>query len=90
MSRETNARPSELLVVKIRDVKIKKAGNSKMYAEVEIGRYGKVKKFRTAPLISSLPYYKAWLSTKLFFSFLLLLYYSLLLADNILVTPAIL
>lgn len=30
-----------------------------MYAEVEIGRYGKVKKIRTAPLINSLPYYKA-------------------------------
>ena len=61
-----------------------------MYAELEIGRYGKVKKIRTAPLINSLPYYKAWLTFKLFFSFLLLLYSSLLLADNILVTPAIL
>jgi hypothetical protein len=30
-----------------------------MYAEVEIGRYVKVKKIRTAPLINSLPYYKA-------------------------------
>jgi hypothetical protein len=47
-----------LLAIKIGDVKIKKAG-SKMYAEVEIGRYGKVKKIRTAPLINSLPYYKA-------------------------------
>jgi hypothetical protein len=27
--------------------------------EVEIGRYGKFKKIRTAPLINSLPYYKA-------------------------------
>jgi hypothetical protein len=47
-----------LLAIKIGVVKIKKAG-SKMYAEVEIGRYGKVKKIRTAPLINSLPYYKA-------------------------------
>jgi hypothetical protein len=30
-----------------------------MYAKVEIGRYVKVKKIRTAPLINSLPYYKA-------------------------------
>jgi hypothetical protein len=45
------------LSFKIGDVKIKKAG-SKIYAEVEIGRYGKVKKIRTAPLINSLPYYK--------------------------------
>jgi hypothetical protein len=46
------------LAIKIGDVKIKKTG-SKMYAEVEIGRYGKVKKIRVAPLINSLPYYKA-------------------------------
>jgi hypothetical protein len=38
MSREISARPGELLAVKIGDVKIKKAGNSKMCAEVEIGR----------------------------------------------------
>jgi hypothetical protein len=63
MSRDTSARPGELLAVKIGDVKIKKAGaNNKMFAEVEIGRYGKVKKSRIVPLIDSLPYFKAWLA----------------------------
>ena len=33
-----------------------------MFAEVEIGRYGKVKKSRIVPLIDSLPYFKAWLA----------------------------
>jgi integrase/recombinase XerD len=42
MSRDTSARPGELLGVRIGDVKIKKtAGSSKMFAEIEIGRYGK-------------------------------------------------
>ena len=62
MSRDTSARPGELLAVRIGDVKIKKTGTNKMFAEVEIGRYGKVKKSRIVPLIDSLPYFKAWLA----------------------------
>ena len=62
MLRDTSARPGELLAVRIGDVKIKKAGNNKMFAEVEIGRYGKLKKSRIVPLIDSLPYFKAWLA----------------------------
>jgi len=33
-----------------------------MFAEVEVGRYGKTKKSRIVPLIRSLPYPKAWLA----------------------------
>ena len=33
-----------------------------MFAELEIGRYGKVRKSRIVPLIDSLPYLKAWLA----------------------------
>src|SRR5688572_13475153 len=68
MARDTSARPGELLAVKIGDIKIKKAAavpgtkKSKMFAEVEIGRYGKRKKTRIVPLINSLPYLKAWLA----------------------------
>lgn len=62
MSRDTSARPSEMLAIKIEDIKIKKSpDNDKMFAEVEIGRYGKTKKTRIVPLIKSLPYLKAWL-----------------------------
>jgi integrase len=65
MSRDTSARPGELLAVKIGDIKMKRAGNNnnnKMFAEVEIGRYGKTKKSRIVPLINSLPYVKAWIA----------------------------
>jgi hypothetical protein len=61
MSRDTSARPHEILVVKNGDIKIKTAGN-KTYAEVEVGRGGKTKS-RTVPLIASLPYYKALMQT---------------------------
>lgn len=63
MSRDTSARPSEMLAIKIEDIKIKKTpDNDKIFAEVEIGRYGKTKKTRIVPLIKSLPYLKAWLA----------------------------
>jgi hypothetical protein len=63
MARDTSARPSELLAIKIEDIKIKKDANGKIFAEVEgIGRYGKTKKARTVPLIKSLPYLKSWLA----------------------------
>ena len=62
MLRDTSARPGELLAVRIGDVKIKKAGNNKMFAEVESGRYGKVNKSRIVPLIDSPPYFKTWLA----------------------------
>lgn len=61
MARDTSGRPGELLAVKIEDIKIKKAG-TKIFAEVEIGRYGKKRKGRIVPLINSLPYVKAWLA----------------------------
>lgn len=61
MARDTSGRPGELLAVKIGDIKIQKAG-TKIFAEVEIGRYGKKRKGRIVPLINSLPYVKAWLA----------------------------
>ncbi|MCI0560844.1 MAG: site-specific integrase [Nitrososphaera sp.] len=61
MAIDTSARPHELLVLKIGDVKIKQTSDGKMYGEVEVGRGGKTKSW-TVPLIVSLPYYKAWLA----------------------------
>jgi integrase/recombinase XerD len=61
--KDTSARPGELLAVRIGDIKFKRANNdNRMFAEVEIGRYGKTKKSRIVPLIKSLPYLKAWLA----------------------------
>jgi hypothetical protein len=37
-SRDSSARPSELLALRIEDVKIKKDAKGKVYAEVEVGR----------------------------------------------------
>ena len=62
MSRDTSARPGELLAVGIGDIKFKRANNNRMFAEVEVGRYGKTKKSRIVSLIKSLPYLKAWLA----------------------------
>jgi len=62
MARDASARPSEMLAIRIEDIKIKKAVDGKMFAEVEIGRYGKTKANRAVPLIKSLPYLKAWIA----------------------------
>ena len=61
MARDTSACPDELLQIKIGDIKFKSA-DSKQFAEVEVGRYGKKRKTRIVPLINSLPYLKAWLA----------------------------
>jgi hypothetical protein len=63
MSRDTSARPGELLAIRIEDIKIKKDANGKIFAEIEnVGRYGKTRISRTVPLIKSLPYLKTWLA----------------------------
>jgi integrase/recombinase XerD len=60
MSRDTSARPHELLALKIRDVTFKLTPDGKrQYAEVVLnGKTGS----RPIPLIQSIPYVKAWLS----------------------------
>jgi hypothetical protein len=60
MSDDTSGRPHEILVKRFGDVKIKNY-NGRTYGEVEIGRGGKTKG-RTVPLITSIPYFKHWLS----------------------------
>jgi integrase/recombinase XerD len=64
MSRDCGARPSEMLAIRIGDVKVKKDSNSgKVFAEVQgVGRYGKTREARTVPMISSVPYFKAWIA----------------------------
>ncbi|HEU4824449.1 MAG TPA: site-specific integrase, partial [Nitrososphaeraceae archaeon] len=60
VSRDTSARPIEILRLKRRDVKFKEIGTSQ-YAEVTLkGRKGKEGQ-RTVPLIDSLPYLKDYL-----------------------------
>ena len=59
MARDLSARPHEILVLKIKDIMFKTAGNGKQYAEVLVnGKTGT----RHIPLIQSIPYIKDWLS----------------------------
>jgi hypothetical protein len=60
MADDTSGRPHEILARRFGDVKIKNY-NGRTYGEVEIGRGGKTKG-RTVPLITSIPYFKQWLS----------------------------
>jgi integrase len=64
MSRDTSARPSELLSVRIGDIKTKKVGTTRIIAEIEnLGRQGNTRRrSRTVPLINSLQYLKRWLA----------------------------
>jgi integrase len=62
MAVDTSGRPSELLNLKIRDIKFQKTEDGKQYAEVRIveGKTGS----RKVPLIDSLPYLKEYLSSR--------------------------
>lgn len=62
MANDTSCRPSELLHLKINDIKIKTSSTTRMqYAEVHITK-SKTKP-RTLPLIFSLPYVKDWIDS---------------------------
>ena len=62
MANDTSCRPSELLHLKINDIKIKTSSTTGMqYAEVHITK-SKTKP-RTLPLIFSLPYVKDWIDS---------------------------
>jgi len=62
MANDTSCRPSELLHLKINDIKIKTSSTTGMqYAEVHITK-SKTKP-RTLPLIFSLPYLKDWIDS---------------------------
>ena len=59
MSRDSAARPHELLKLRIKDVSFKLAPDRKQYAEILVnGKTGT----RPIPLIDSIPYIKDWLS----------------------------
>lgn len=60
IARDTSARPSELLALRIRDIKLKiETTSGRQYAEIlASGKTGS----RTLPLIDSLPYVKDWLA----------------------------
>jgi integrase len=60
MARETSGRPHELLNLKIGDV-IWHNSDGRVYATITIGKEGKTTA-RTVPIISSVPYYKDWIS----------------------------
>jgi integrase len=59
MAGDMSARPSEILNIKIKDIKFHVTEDNKQYAEVRIvdGKTGP----RTVPLIDSLPYVKEWI-----------------------------
>jgi len=59
MALDTSCRPSELLNLRVEDIKFKSNSNgTKQYAEITInGKTGQ----RTVPLINSLPYIKDWI-----------------------------
>ena len=61
MANDTSCRPSELLHLKINDIKIKTSSTGMQYAEVHITK-SKTKP-RTLPLIFSLPYVKDWIDS---------------------------
>lgn len=60
MAIDMSARPSEILNIKIKDIKFYVTEDNKQYAEVRIvdGKTGP----RTVPLIDSLPYVKEWIA----------------------------
>jgi integrase len=59
MSRDSAARPHELLKLKIKDVVFKLTPDKKQYAEIQLnGKTGS----RHIPLIDSIPYVKDWIS----------------------------
>jgi integrase/recombinase XerD len=58
ISRDTSARPSEILRLKVKDINFKLAGD-KTYAEISVnGKTGS----RTIPLFNSIPYIKDWIN----------------------------
>ncbi len=57
IARDTSARPSEILKLRVREINFKLAGD-KVYAEISVnGKTGS----RTIPLFSSIPFMKDWL-----------------------------
>jgi len=58
IARDTSARPSEILKLRVREINFKFAGD-KAYAEISV--YGKTGS-RTVPLFSSIPFVKDWLN----------------------------
>jgi len=61
IARETGGRPGELLALKINDLKIQTSPSTgKKYAELWIGRTGKMKKGRPVTISDAIPYYNTW------------------------------
>src|SRR5215203_7733 len=62
MHRDVGGRPSELLEVKITDIKFKVSQNGKKYAEFWIGDKinGKMKQVRPVTISDAVPYYNIW------------------------------
>ena len=59
MSRDSAARPHELLKLRIKDIVFKLTPDKKQYAEIQLnGKTGS----RHIPLIDSIPYVKDWIS----------------------------
>jgi integrase/recombinase XerD len=61
MARDTSARPSEILPVKLGDIEMKMSADGKLYVPLDVGRYGKKKKSRIVGMTDSIKYYRAWL-----------------------------
>lgn len=61
---ETGGRPSEILNLKISDIKVEVSPSTgKQYADVSIGQEGKMREDRLSPpLVNSIPYFNAWIS----------------------------
>jgi hypothetical protein len=60
ISRDSSARPHEILSIKIREIQVKLTGGQKQYAEIHInGKTGP----RSVPLFDSLPYLKEWINS---------------------------
>ncbi len=60
ISRDSSARPHEILGIKIREIHFKLTGDEKQYAEIHInGKTGT----RSIPLFDSLPYLKDWINS---------------------------
>jgi uncharacterized phosphosugar-binding protein len=59
MARDTSARPSEILAVKLGDIEMKMSADGKLYVPLDVGRYGKKKKSRIVGMTDSIKYYRA-------------------------------
>jgi hypothetical protein len=59
---ETGGRPSEILNLKISDIKVGISPTGKQYSDIYIGQEGKMREDREHTLVNSIPHFTAWVA----------------------------